>query len=132
MATLVGGGCAGGSQVRDRTGRGGRSCARGRFNRPRVSKQIGSPIRLFNAPRSLVAKKGPSRPRADALRRGGCADVEGLGTAPATTRFGPSSYVTPRVTPGRNLRVGSTGLRPGYGRGSASLVNERLIGSLES
>jgi hypothetical protein len=49
MATHLGGGCAGGSQVRDQTGRGGRSCAPERFKRSRVNKQIGSSIPQINA-----------------------------------------------------------------------------------
>ena len=63
MATHAGGGCVGGSQIRDRTERGGRSCARERFKRPRVSKQIVSLIRLVNAPRSTVTHVTPSATR---------------------------------------------------------------------
>jgi hypothetical protein len=57
-----GGGWSGGSQVRDRTERGGRSCARERFKRPRVDRQIDSPIKPVNAPRRRRGSaEGPSR-----------------------------------------------------------------------
>jgi hypothetical protein len=104
-----------------------------RFKRPRVNEQIGSPIQLVNAPRRhRGSADGPSPSRGGGgwhhrrrPRRSG-------GSVLATPCFGSSSAVTPSVTLGQNLRVGSTGLRPGYGRGSAGLVNERLIRSLQS
>jgi len=70
MATYLGGGRAGGSQVRDRTERVGRSCARERFKRPRVSKQTDS---LADSAGQCAAEPGDQRrpftSRMDAMHR---------------------------------------------------------------
>ena len=125
MATHRGGGRAGGSQVRDRTERGGRSCARERFKRPRVDRQIGSPIQPVNAPRRrrVGGRHFPSRGcgRLVCVTAGAGAAGEAA-AASSTPCFGSSCAVTPRVTRSKNSPGGSTGLRPAYGRGSAGSV----------
>jgi hypothetical protein len=127
MATHLGGGRAGGSQVRDRTERGGRSCARERFNRPRVRTQIVSPIQVVNAPRSTVTNEGPSRPR---MRRSGMRHRRRRrrsgGSLVATTACFARASVTRRVTRGRISRVGSRRPRHLNGRGLADSVNKAL------